>query len=195
MNSNSINIKIFIPGLLACQLLFVQNLFAQDSTVEAKAAIKISCLKGDSLNQVKATVTKLDSAGTVIPAKDVEVHVYVKKSFGLLPIEGDNLTTDENGEATVDFPADLPGDASGNVTVIAKVEDNDELGNLETAKSVKWGIPVSNVQTLDIRTLSASGRYAPWPLVIIVTGLVGIVWGVIIYIFYQLIVIKKSGEI
>ena len=161
MNRNSMNIKIFIPGLLACQLLFVQNLFAQDSTAEAKAAIKISCLKGDSLNQVKATVTKLDSAGTVIPAKDVEVHVYVKKSFGLLPIEGDNLTTDENGEATVDFPADLPGDASGNVTVIAKVEDNDELGNLETAKSVKWGSPVSNMHIRDIRTLWASGKNAP----------------------------------
>ena len=86
------------------------------------------------------------------------MHVYVKKSFGLLPIEGDNLTTDENGEATVNFPADLPGDASGNVTVIAKVEDNDELGNLETAKSVKWGSPVSNMQTLDIRTLWASGK-------------------------------------
>jgi len=40
----------------------------------------------------------------------------------------------------------------------------------------------------------ASAKYAPWPLVIIVTGLVGIVWGLIIYIFYQLFVIKKAGK-
>ena len=116
------------------------------------------------------------------------------RSFGLLPIEGDNLTTDENGEATVDFPNDIPGDKSGNVTVIARVEDNDELGNFETKKNIQWGIPVNQQQTAQPRALWSSGNNAPWPLVITVTSMVVIVWGIIFYIIFQLVAIKRAGR-
>jgi hypothetical protein len=87
--------------------------------------------------QVTANLT---NAGTAV--KDIDIHFYVKKSFGLLPLEGDFTTTDENGEASVDFPTDLPGDVSGNVIVIARVEDDEKLGNVEAMKTVNWGIPV-----------------------------------------------------
>jgi hypothetical protein len=167
----------------------MQQLFAQDSTGSGSAKISLSFSEKDSVRQVIANLT---NAGTAV--KDIDIHFYVKKSFGLLPLEGDFTTTDENGEASVDFPTDLPGDLSGNVIVIAKVEDDEKLGNLETMKTVNWGIPVKAEPKVAVRSLTSSGDNAPWPLAITVTSLIVIVWGIIFYILYQLILIKKAGK-
>jgi len=172
----------------------VQPVLAQDSSNTSNAKITLSFSGKDSTRQVKATLTKPDANGNDTAVKGVDIHFYVYRSFGLLPIEGDNLTTDENGEATVDFPNDIPGDKSGNVTVIARVEDNDELGNFETKKNIQWGIPVNQQQTAQPRALWSSGNNAPWPLVITVTSMVVIVWGIIFYIIFQLVAIKRAGR-
>ena len=189
MESNLINIKSLRIILTACLLLFMQQLFAQDSTGSGSAKISLSFSEKDSVREVTANLT---NAGTAV--KDIDIHFYVKKSFGLLPLEGDFTTTDENGEASVDFPTDLPGDVSGNVIVIARVEDDEKLGNVEAMKTVNWGIPVKAESGVAVRSLSSSGDNAPWPLTITVTSLVVIVWGIIFYILYQLILIKKEGK-
>ena len=189
MESNLINIKSLRILLTACLLLFMQQLFAQDSTGSGSAKISLSFSEKDSVREVTANLT---NAGTAV--KDIDIHFYVKKSFGLLPLEGDFTTTDENGEASVDFPTDLPGDVSGNVIVIARVEDDEKLGNVEAMKTVNWGIPVKAESGVAVRSLSSSGDNAPWPLTITVTSLVVIVWGIIFYILYQLILIKKEGK-
>ena len=189
MESDLSNIKLLRIILTSCLLFFMQQLFAQDSTSGGSAKISLSFSEKDSVRQVTANLT---NAGTAV--KDIDIHFYVKKSFGLLPLEGDFTTTDENGEASVDFPTDLPGDVSGNVIVIARVEDDEKLGNLETMKTVNWGIPVKAESGVAVRSLSSSGDNAPWPLTITVTSLVVIVWGIIFYILYQLILIKKEGK-
>ena len=194
MKHNSIHIKFLCIVLLSCSLLYVQPVLAQDSSNTSNAKITLSFSGKDSTRQVKATLTKPDANGNDTAVKGVDIHFYVYRSFGLLPIEGDNLTTDENGEATVDFPNDIPGDKSGNVTVIARVEDNDELGNFETKKNIQWGIPVNQQQTAQPRALWSSGNNAPWPLVITVTSMVVIVWGIIFYIIFQLVAIKRAGR-
>lgn len=177
---------IFVVG----QFLFFGNLYGQDET--AKAGIALSFYEKDSVKQINVLVKTVDSSGKETPAKEVETHIYIKKSFGLLPLEGDNLTTDESGMASVDFPVDIPGDSLGNVIVVAKVEDNDELGNLEDIKTVKWGIPKFNEYVFRRRALWATGANAPIPLVITVTSMVIGVWGVIFYIVKQLFKIKQS---
>jgi hypothetical protein len=161
---------------------------AQDSTASGEAKIDISFSEQDSLKKVTA---KLTNAGAAVTG--IDIHFYAKKSFGLLPLEGDNITTDDNGEATIDFPADLPGDASGNVVVMARVEDDENLGTVETAKTINWGVP-SKPEHMQARALWTSGNNAPWPLTITVTSIVVIVWGIIFYMFYQLVRIKKAGK-
>jgi hypothetical protein len=138
------------------------------------------------------TLTKSDAEGKVVPAAEVEMNVYAKKSYGLLPL-GDPQTTDENGEISVEFPNDLPGDAQGVITVVARFEENEELGTMETSKPVKWGVPVQVQGDFNQRALWASGGNAPLPLVIAVTCMVAGVWAVIIYIIVLLFQIKKSG--
>jgi hypothetical protein len=74
------------------------------------------------------------------------------------------------------------------------VEDDEKLGNLEAMKTVNWGIPVKAEPKVAVRSLTSSGDNAPWPLAITVTSLIVIVWGIIFYILYQLILIKKAGK-
>ena len=49
--------------------------------------------------------------------------------FSLLPIG--ELTLDDAGTATMEFPSDLPGDKEGNLVIIAKIEENATFGNVE----------------------------------------------------------------
>ena len=175
--------------LTACLLLFMQQLCAQDSSSNGTAKIALSFSDQDSVKQVIANLT---NAGTAV--KGIDIHFYVKKSFGLLPLTGDFITTDEKGEASVDFPTDLPGDVSGSVIVIARVEDDEKLGNVEAMKTIRWGIPVKAESGVRARSLSSSGDNAPWPLTITVTALVVVVWGIIFFILYQLVLVKKAGK-
>jgi len=189
MRNEIFNINKFISLLCICILLLcAQYLRAQDSTASGEAKIDISFSEQDSLKKITA---KLTHAGTAV--KGIDIHFYAKKSFGLLPLEGENVTTDDNGESTIDFPTDLPGDASGNVVVIAKVEDDENLGTVEAAQTINWGVP-AKPEPMQTRALWTSGNNAPWPLTITVTSIVVIVWGIIFYMFYQLVVIKKAGK-
>jgi len=175
--------------IAALSMLFAQNIFAE----EASPKIDLNLSQKDSVGEVKVVITKTDAEGKIIPVPKVEVKVYVQRTFSLLPVEGDNLTTDEEGIATVEFPKDIPGDADGNVTVIAKVEDNDELGELEASKVAKWGVPVIENQIVMRRALWGAAANAPLPLVLVVCSILAGVWGIIIYIVYQLFKIKKIG--
>jgi len=189
MKPDAISIKKFTSLVCSCILLIcAQHLRAQDSTGTGEAKIDISFPVQDTVKQVRA---KLTHAGTAV--KGIDIHFYAKKSFGLLPLEGDNVTTDDNGESTIDFPTDLPGDASGNVVVIARVEDDENLGTVEASKTINWGVP-SKPEPMQTRALWTSGNNAPWPLTITVTSIVVIVWGIIFYMFYQLVLIKRAGK-
>ncbi|MBV4357241.1 hypothetical protein [Pinibacter aurantiacus] len=179
-----------IRGLaLSCSffVLCTQRLSAQDST-NAEAQITLTFGEQDSVKQAKAVVTKNHA-----PLKGVDVIFLVKKSFGSLPL-GDAVTTDDNGEAVADFPTDIPGDHEGNVTVLAKVEENDQTGELLATKSTNWGVPTTVKDRFDQRTLWGTAENAPITLVVTVVSLVALVWGIIIYMLSQLVKINRLGK-
>ena len=190
MKHDPVNIKKLVSLISFCVVsLCAQYVFAQDSTAKGEAKIAISFSEKDSTKQVIVKLTHADA-----PVKGIDIHFYAKKSFGLLPLEGDNTTTDENGETSIDFPTDLPGDASGNVIVIARVEDDDNLGTVEASNTINWGVPVKTDQGKAPRELWSSGNNAPWPLTITITSVVVIVWGIIFYMLFQLVAIKRAGK-
>nr|MBK9650408.1 hypothetical protein [Bacteroidota bacterium] len=193
MKQNLILYKGQILTLIVVCVLFIEPLrvSAQEESNTGKYKLEMSFLKEDSINKVKAVITSSDTSGTS-KIKDVEVKFYAKKSFGLLPLGEEGATTDDNGEVTIDFPADLPGDEQGNVQVLARVEDNDDLGELEATGDTKWGIPPTKDLSFQKRALWATGANAPLPLVISITAMVAGVWGVIAYIVLLLFKIPKS---
>ena len=132
-----------------------------------------------------------------IPAKDVEMKAGISRMGGILSA-GDEATytTDSSGSVTVEFKKDsLPGDEKGNIVLAAKVEDNDQYGNLLIEKTVPWGVSFKPDNSFfNQRTLwSTRNRTPPWLLFMAYSIVIG-VWGTILYIVRQVFKIKKISK-
>jgi hypothetical protein len=151
-----------------------------------KAQLQITPVKEDSLLTVKVKFIApgaADSAG-----KDLTIGIFVKRSFNPLKIgEG---TTDENGEVTVEIPANLPGDDKGNITLMAKIDENETFGNLEASVTQQWGKPVSDKLQKQPRALWSV--HPPLWMLITFIALMVIVWGHFLVIVYELFRLRKE---
>ena len=144
---------------------------------------------------VTATVFEMKDT-TWTPVKGVDVILAVRRTGGDLPInETPAFATDSTGKASGDFKRDsIPGDAKGNITLVAKIVDNDQYGNLSIEKKVPWGAKFAPVNNFDERTLFATRAKAPIWLIFIATGIILAVWIVLILLVQNLFKIKKLGE-
>ena len=126
-----------------------------------------------------------------IPIPEMDVYFYVQRTFSRLPIGEYFNTTDENGEVTIEFPGDLPGDSTGNVIIIASIEEYGMYKGTEITKVVNFGIPANYDTDANKRSLAAAGANAPVSLLILVNGIILVVWGFIIYIIIQVFRIRR----
>ncbi|HAL81353.1 MAG TPA: hypothetical protein DCO83_03245 [Mucilaginibacter sp.] len=145
---------------------------------------------------VVATVLELkDTSWT--PVKGVDVMLAVKRLGADLNInETATFATDSTGKASGDFKRDtIPGDLKGNITLVAKVVDNDQFGNLSIEKTVHWGSKfVSKANDFNERTLFATRAKAPVWLLFIALGIIIAVWTVLILLVQNILRIKKLGQ-
>lgn len=157
------------------------------------ANLTISLDAADTGHMATATVTQTGNDGKEIPVKGADVKFCVQRLFGTMPASDDNtITTDENGKAVFKYPKGIPGDVKGNLTVVAKLEDNDSFGNIETKTDATWGTPLIVDPNPFPRALWEP--YAPLPLVITISTLFGGVWITYFIIFNILVKIKKAGK-
>lgn len=162
------------------------NMYAQE---QKQATIRLSFLQTDTTKTCRATVFT-DS----LPVKGTEVHLYVKRMYGLLPI-GKVVATDDSGVAEISFPMNLPGDTNNMIVLIAKIEKDETYGNAETQAMVKWGAVSTNESfNWSNRSLSASREKAPMFLVIVSVAIILGIWGTILYLVFQLFRIRQSGR-
>ena len=166
-----------------------------DSTL-ATASVTKSKIRIDTGADKKVIATLLAlKNGEWVPVGGVDMVLAVKRLGGdLLADQNPTHTTDSLGAASVDFAiAGLSGDSAGNITLIAKVEDNDLYGNLTSERSVPWGVATSYVSDVNKRTLFARrGRSPIW--LMFMTYSIGVaVWAVILYLAFQIWKIKKLG--
>ncbi|MGZ3749866.1 MAG: hypothetical protein ACXVAU_01245, partial [Mucilaginibacter sp.] len=162
-----------------------------DLTV-GKAKILIS-----TTDDKKITATVLEMKDTSwTPVKGVELKIAVRRSGGDLPVnETPTFTTDSTGQASADFKRDsIPGNSKGNIILVAKIEDNDQYGNLSIEKTVPWGAKFVPVSTFDERTLFATRAKAPIWLIVAATGIIIAVWTVLIMLVQNLFKIRKLGK-
>lgn len=159
-----------------------------------KAKITIDTVFTDGIRSIIATV-KAKSGNDWTPAPDVETKIIIKRSIGNLSVgDAETYTTDSSGQATAEFKKiDMPGDANGNIVLVAKTEDNELYGNISIEQPVKWGMPFTPVNTFDERTLFATRDKAPLWLLFLAGSTVVSVWSVIIYLVRQIIKIRKIG--
>jgi hypothetical protein len=160
-----------------------------------KARLLIDTATGSETKNVIATFTALEN-GEWIPVKDVDIKIAVKRMGGTLTIgEEATYATDSSGTVAAEFKRDsIPGDANGNIVLIATVEDNDKYGNLSVEKTAKWGAPFTYHSTFNERSLFASRNKTPVWLLFMAYFIIGIVWGTLIFLVFQIFKIKKLGK-
>jgi hypothetical protein len=173
------------------------TMFAGNDTIESASAellirditLKMELTEADSIKTILLTAEKIDN-GKMVPVSGEKLMVYVPRMFSLLPLG--EATLDESGKATLEFPAGLPGDKDGNITIISRFEDHPEFGNVEKRTTLKWGIaPVSSTHSSH-RALWT--KTAPkWMIYTLSVLLVG-VWGHYLFAFISLIRIRMDAK-
>ena len=161
-----------------------------------KSKITIDTSSAEDTKSITVRVMKLNN-GEWVPAKDVEIKIGVQRLGGLLPVEDEeSYTTDSTGTATAEFKkVGLPGDQQGKLMLTARVEDNDELGNLIIDKSVPWGIATKPDNNFFARRTLWSTRFKTPLWLLFMAYSIGIgVWGTLIYLVGQIIKIKRLGD-
>lgn len=166
----------------------VKKMESTEEEVTAKRALlSITPVKEDSLYSVQVKIADL-STGEEIPVKEIALGIFVKRSF--YPLKIGEGSTDENGEASVEIPNNLPGDAKGNITLLVKLDENESYGYLEASITEKWGVPVSDKSEDQPRALWSS--HPPlWMLVTFII-LMAAVCGHYIVIVYKLFRLRKE---
>jgi hypothetical protein len=128
--------------------------------------------------------------GEAVPVPDEDVYVYVKRMFRDLPLAEDFL--DENGEFVAEIPDDIPGDAEGNIEIIARFNDHYLFGTVENRQTIQWGVPTQYDFAVSERTLWT--QIAPLWMIITLSILLTGVWGHYIYVVVQLIILRKIAR-
>jgi hypothetical protein len=177
-------------GALHFKAVFAGNKQMDPADAEVtikRARLEITPVKGDSLNVVQVKLIDL-ATGAEKPVPEAVLGIFVQRMFN--PLKIGEATTDENGEGSVEIPGNLPGDEKGNIILIAKLDENENYGNLEATVTQKWGIPITDKMESQQRALWSS--HPPLWMVITFIILMGAVWGHYIVIVYQLIKLRKE---
>lgn len=168
--------------------------------LSADITIKKAILTVDttSVDGARTVIGELkEKIGTAwVPVKDIDMNLSIKRMLGNLSV-GDEATytSDSTGVSSAEFKKDsIPGDEKGNITLVAKVDDNDTYGTLVTEKTVNWGTAIKPPKNFFAqRTLWSTRFRTPVWLLFVAYAIVIGVWGTIIYLVFQLIKIKKLG--
>ena len=172
--------NIYFIAILASLLLKMTSSFAQDKV--AKLSIKFEKVDTNNVCNVSAT-----SEG--LPVKGVSINLFVKRMLRDLPIA--SVATEENGIASFVFPKDIPS-IDGNLTLIAKITDDDNYKNTEERGDINWGtLVVSDNCNVNERAISAARDKAPIYLIATSIFIISIVWGTLLWAVLQVFKIKK----
>jgi hypothetical protein len=173
------------------------TVFSGNDTVESGSAellirnvkLNMTLTEVDSIKTISVTAEKFQS-GRMVPVSSEKLPVYVPRMFSLLPIG--EITLDETGKGSVEFPADLPGDKNGNITIICRFEEHPEFGNVETRKSLEWGVPATSSTHSSHRALwtKTAPKWMIYTLSILLTG----VWGHYLFAIISLIRIRIDAK-
>ena len=189
-NSKAEQIVLDTGGRLNFKATFAgkDSIEAAEEVVSVKRArLEISQVKDDSLLIVKLKLIDL-STGAETAVSETDLGVFVKRLFN--PLKLGEGKTDDAGEATIEIPKDLPGDAKGNITLIGKLEENDVYGNLEASVVQKWGTPVSD-ELKELPRALWSSHPPIWMLITFII-LMTTVWGHYIVIIFELFRLRKE---
>lgn len=190
LNCKASTLSVDKEGKLHFKAVFAGNKSMEPADGEVtikRGRIEITPVKEDSLLTIKVKLIDVGT-GTEVPVAKTVIGIFVKRMF--YPLKVGEGTTDDNGEATIEIPKTLPGDVNGNITLLAKLDENEVYGNLEASVTPQWGIPVSDKLQEAPRALWSV--HPPLWMLITFIILVCTVWGHYIVIIYELFRLRKE---
>lgn len=169
-----------------------------NSLVESKsdeAAVKdieieMECKIVDSTLKVYVKAFELGFNGERKPIGKTDINFYVPRMFSMLKVAEGSFGEDGTGE--VEFPAGIPGDSLGNITVIGRIEESEAYLNVEKQQKVAWGVPTKHHIPKFKRALWTA--VAPTWMIVTLTILLLGVWAHYAFVFYKLWKIKQEGK-
>ncbi len=132
---------------------------------------------------------EIGAKGEKIMVPNLDVDFCVTRIFCLYPFG--TAKTDSTGQCSVAFPRTLPGDSVGEVVLVARIMDNDTYANVETRKSVKWGVPF--IPELKLHR-GLGDTDAPLWMVYTLIVLLSAVWFHFSYIIFLMLRINSIGK-
>ncbi|WKK67266.1 hypothetical protein [Lutimonas zeaxanthinifaciens] len=140
----------------------------------------------DSINYVQAKLidTQLDSVVSEMP-----LVVRVDRLFR--PLKIGEATTDENGEIEVAVEDGIPG-IEGNLDLEVVLNESDDYGTVIAKLTAPIGTVIVDESTFDQRTMWSPRGKTPIFLLALTYSFVFIVWGIFLYLFFNLVRIIKS---
>ena len=135
----------------------------------------------------------------MVPVEDADVNFYVPRLFSDQLIGEGNII---DGKCSIEFPENIAGDTIGNISLIAKIEDDRNYGNVERQlQDFRWGHtqPIEEDKSLmtieiTIPTRALWHTNAPlwmiFTLIILLTG----VWSHYIYVILQLFRLNRLSK-
>ena len=152
-----------------------------------QADLNVSFIKQDEVKFIEVDLQELSLDDQDAPIENVAVLFYIKGTFSLLNLGKEK--TDENGKAKIEFPVDMPGDTLGVLTIVAKVEDHDIYGSIESRGEMDWGIPFIQA---DEKRRGLGDTDAPLWMVYTLITLLSAVWFHYLYVIYMIIKIRLA---
>jgi len=152
--------------------------------------LQISYELEDSIKILTVAATTLDGEGNEIPAEEVSINIGVERLHSVLPI--DELETDEDGIGIIEFPDDIPGDAEGNITIVAKVDESDDYGTVSATSASNWGVPV-NYELKALPRQLFTDEAPLWMIASVFIILLG-AWYHFFLSITKLVKLKKAGD-
>lgn len=190
LNVKADSLKPNADGKLNFKAVFAGNKAMDPAEGEVsikRARLEITPVKVDSLLTVQVKLTDLGT-GAETPVPETALGIFIARLIN--PLKVGEGTTDAEGAASIEIPNNLPGDAKGDITLIARLDENDLYGNIESSIVQPWGLKVSDKMNELPRALWSP--HPPLWMVITFTILMAVVWGHYIVIIVQLFRLRKE---
>lgn len=167
-----------------------------DSLRSAENSIKfmdlIVNLSFDEIDSIKTIIVSsfaLDSTGTKVPIEDLKFDIGVERLYSTLNLE--KVETDRRGLAVMEFPDDVPGDSTGALHIIVKLNENDDYGTVIREADINWGTIVEYNKEMTNRSLF--GVNAPLWMIISVAVILTGAWLHFLLAIFKVYKLAKLG--
>jgi len=187
------DIRTIVSYIRSFNPAYVQSVMPEiTSGAYSGAVIALSLLLNPSRDSVMLKASAI-RGNSVVPVTGAGVKLFVRRTFGLLPLD-EEKTTNDQGMAFFPVPSDLPGDTAGKIQVSARFTDEDQFGPVSKDTLLQVGLRIEPVSLVKDRAMWNVVRKAPWWIILTYSLGVLVVWGFILLVLLKLRDIYIIGE-